>query len=131
MGRAPTKRTKTKRSKTKRSKTKRAKTKAVKKKRGARGATPGRAMAGLEAAAPTLPEPSAQAIARARPIVLQALGFGNVADDKKLSALGFDKPALAGLAADLRRLGVPINNAPVQACDTVLCVIKAVARVQG
>jgi hypothetical protein len=116
---------------TKRAKTRRAKTKPVKTKRSTRGAAPQRAMAGVAAAAPTLPEPSAAAIARARPIVLQALGFGNVADDKKLSALGFDKPALAGLAADLRRLGVNINNAPVQICDTVLCVIKAVARVQG
>jgi hypothetical protein len=130
MARAP-KRAKTERAKSKQTKTKQTKTKAVKKQRGGREAAPARAMAGRAAAAPTLPEPSAAAIAQARPIVLQALGFGNVADSKKLTALGFDTAALAGLAAKLRQLGVHINNAPVQACDTVLCVIKAVARVQG
>lgn len=76
-------------------------------------------------------EPSDEAIARARPIALEAIGFGKQKDDKPLSALGFDTESLSGLAQDLRRLGVNINDGPILVCKTVLDVIKAVARVNG
>ena len=45
----------------------------------------------------------------------------------KLSDLGFDTPALAGLAADIRGHGVSVDTGAIQACTTIADVIKVVA----
>jgi hypothetical protein len=76
--------------------------------------------------------PSAAAIAAARPIVLQALGTTHVTDATKLADIGFDDFLSKGAIGQmLRKLGVKINNGPIQQCETVLDVIEAVACVQG
>lgn len=84
------------------------------------------------AAAAAAAEPSAAAINRARPIVLEALGFPGATDSTKLARLGFDGPSMAGLAADLRDAGAPkLRVGTIAFCTDVLCVIKAVARING
>src|SRR4051794_26887463 len=43
-------------------------------------------------------------------------------DDRKLDP-PFDKMALAGLAANIKAHGVPVQTAQVQLCDDVKCVL--------
>lgn len=63
-----------------------------------------------------------------RQAVYRALAdlFGNLAitDSTKLKDLGFDRPALAALAARIRAYGVPVDTAAVQMCTTVGDVVK-------
>ena len=79
--------------------------------------------------------PSDAAIKRARPIVLSVLKarFGDLEfpDDMKLGDLGLNSMNLPGIAQNLRDRGVDINNAPIQVCEDVLCLVKAVATAQG
>jgi len=78
------------------------------------------------------PEPSKEAIERARPIVLRALKTDDAEDGEALADFGFtDPPSKSALAQRLRKLGVDINDGPVVVCNTVLDLIKAVARVNG
>jgi len=79
--------------------------------------------------------PSDAAIKHARPIVVSVLKarFGDLEfpDDMKLSDLGLNSTNLPGIAQNLRDRGVDINNAPIQVCEDVLCLVKAVATAQG
>ena len=70
---------------------------------------------------------AADKTARARALVLRALGFTHVTDATTLASLGFDNaPSKAALAQALRALGVNINDGPVIACKTVGQVVIAV-----
>lgn len=60
--------------------------------------------------------------------ILSEFSATPLTDATKLSDLGFDVPALAGLAAKIRALGAPVDTGAIQACTTVGDVVTVVSR---
>jgi phosphopantetheine binding protein len=63
-----------------------------------------------------------------RSVLAETLGNLKITPAMKLSALGYDKLALAALAARIKVRGVAVDTAAIQNCTTVAEVIAVVAK---
>lgn len=64
-------------------------------------------------------------------VLRESFPTAELKDDTKLSALGFDIPALDGLATQINQHkwhGVFIDNPTIEKCTTIADVIKAVTK---
>lgn len=64
----------------------------------------------------------------AKQLVYSVLGEpATLPDTTKLSDLGYDPAALAGLASAIQARGIDVDTGLIQACNTVADVVKAVS----